>query len=204
MSTAEIPLKPHSLVEDVMAIVIGATIAALGVIVLKTDALATGGTAGLAFLVYYKTGWNLGAVVFAVNLPFYAFAVKTLGWRFTIKTFVAVAILSGEAAYAPYFIKIGELQPVYAAIVGGLLVGVGLLILIRHKASLGGVGILAVYLQNRLGLSAGKFQMGVDVVIVAAALLIMSPSAVALSVLGAVALNLVIAMNHLPGRYNGI
>ncbi|MDR3493926.1 MAG: YitT family protein [Ancalomicrobiaceae bacterium] len=203
MSNLDIPQKPHSLLEDAMALIVGATIAALGVTLLKTAGLATGGTAGLAFLIYYKTGWNLGAVVFAVNLPFYVFAVKALGWRFTIKTFVAVAILSAETAYAPWLIKIGDVQPVYAAIVGGLLVGVGLLILIRHKASLGGVGILAVYLQNRLGLSAGKFQMSVDVVIVAAALLIMSPSAVALSVAGAVALNLVIAMNHLPGRYNG-
>lgn len=203
MSNLDIPQKPHSLLEDAMALIVGSTIAALGVILLKTAGLATGGTAGLAFLIYYKTGWNLGAVVFAVNLPFYVFAVKALGWRFTIKTFVAVAILSAETAYAPRLIKIGDVQPVYAAIAGGLLVGVGLLILIRHKASLGGVGILAVYLQNRLGLSAGKFQMSVDVVIVAAALLIMSPSAVALSVAGAVALNLVIAMNHLPGRYNG-
>uniref|UniRef100_UPI0035675F66 YitT family protein n=1 Tax=Pseudomonas sp. TaxID=306 RepID=UPI0035675F66 len=78
------------------------------------------------------------------------------------------------------------------------------LMLFRHRASLGGVNILALYLQERLGLRAGKVQMGIDVAIVLAAVFIVSLDKVALSILGALALNLVLAINHRAGRYMGV
>ena len=43
--------------------------------------------------------------------------------------------------------------------------------------------------------------MGIDCAIVLLALWSVEPSRVAYSVVGAVALNLVLAMNHRPGRY---
>lgn len=63
------------------------------------------------------------------------------------------------------------------------------------------VGILALYLQDRHGWRAGKVQMGLDCSIVLLALWSVEPTRVALSVVGAAALNLVLAMNHRPGRY---
>ncbi|MCW2483585.1 YitT family protein, partial [Candidatus Symbiopectobacterium sp. NZEC135] len=46
-----------------------------------------------------------------------------------------------------------------------------------------------------------KFQMALDVVIVLASLFVVSIPMLVVSVLGAVILNLIIAMNHRPGRY---
>jgi uncharacterized membrane-anchored protein YitT (DUF2179 family) len=86
----------------------------------------------------------------------------------------------------------------------GFLTGVGLLILIRHKASLGGLGVMAIYLQNTRGWPAGKVQMAADVLIVGGALLVRDPLSVGLSIVGALALNLVIAVNHKTGRYVGV
>ena len=68
-------------------------------------------------------------------------------------------------------------------VVGGLLVGNGLLVLIRHRASLGGLGVLAVYLQETRGWRAGTVQMLMDLVILGAAALIIGLHAAALSVL---------------------
>jgi uncharacterized membrane-anchored protein YitT (DUF2179 family) len=76
--------------------------------------------------------------------------------------------------------------------------------LIRHRSSLGGVGVLAIYLQQRKGWRAGWVQMAADCVIMALALLAVDARLVGLSVLGAVAVNFVIAVNHRPGRYFGI
>ncbi len=87
---------------------------------------------------------------------------------------------------------------------GGGLIGLGMLILFRHRAGLGGFNIVAVYLQDRYGLRAGYFQLGVDVLILCAALLILPMAQVALSLVGAAVLNLVIAINHRPGRYIGV
>ena len=73
--------------------------------------------------------------------------------------------------------------------------------LFRHRSSLGGVGILALYLQDRYGWRAGKVQMAVDCCIVLLSLWSMPIPQVAYSIVGAVALNLVLAINHRPGRY---
>ena len=86
---------------------------------------------------------------------------------------------------------------------GGALAGVGLLMLFRHEASLGGLNILAIYLQKRFGVRAGVFQLTVDACIVVASFFVVSLTTLALSVAGAVALNLVLAVNHRPGRYMG-
>ena len=62
---------------------------ALGVSMYAHAGLLTGGTAGLAFLAHYATGWRFGLLFFVINLPFVWFALRTMGWHFTVKTFVA-------------------------------------------------------------------------------------------------------------------
>ncbi len=194
----------HTLFEDVQALVTAALFVALGVGMFAHAGLLTGGTAGVAFLVHYATGWRFGPVFFVINLPFAWFAVRTMGWRFTVKTFVAVALLSVFTEALPLVVRFDWLQPVYAAVMGGFLIGVGLLMLFRHHASLGGLNVLVLWLQQRYGWRAGAVQMGIDCLIVVAAFAIVDPTRVAISVLGAVALNLVVAVNHRPGRYLGV
>lgn len=87
---------------------------------------------------------------------------------------------------------------------GGLLIGMGMLALFRHRASLGGVGILALYLQDRFGWRAGLVQLVIDLVILALAFLVASPFTVLCSVIGALALNFFIAVNHRTDRYIAI
>jgi uncharacterized membrane-anchored protein YitT (DUF2179 family) len=200
------PVAPtqHTLFEDAQALVTGTLFVALGVGMYAHVGLLTGGTAGIAFLVHYATGWRFGVVFFVINLPFAVFALRTMGWRFTIKTFVAVALLSVFSELVPHVVRFDWLQPVYAAVMGGFLIGAGLLMLFRHHASLGGLNVVVLWLQERHGWRAGKVQMAIDCLIVVAALAIVDPVLVAISVLGAVALNLVVAVNHKPGRYLGI
>jgi uncharacterized membrane-anchored protein YitT (DUF2179 family) len=194
----------HSPFEDAQALVTATLFVALGIGMYRHAGLLTGGTAGIAFLVHYATGWRFGPLFFVINLPFAWFAVHTLGWRFTIKSFVAVALLSVFTELLPLAMRFDWLQPAYAAVMGGFLIGVGLLMLFRHRASLGGLNVLVLWLQQRNGWRAGKVQMAIDCLIVAAAFAIVDPAAVALSVLGAVALNGVVAVNHKPGRYLGV
>ena len=113
-------------------------------------------------------------------------------------------MLSLYTELLPMLISFDKLNPVFAAIMGGLLAGTGILILIRHGASLGGLGVLAIYLQKRNGWRAGTVQMLCDIAILALALWVLSPEKVALSILAAAALNLVIAINHRPDRYFGM
>lgn len=196
--------RQHTVFEDAQAIVTAALFIALGVAMFARAGLLTGGTAGLAFLVHYATGWRFGLVFFVINLPFYFLALRAMGWAFTVKTFCAIAALSLFSELMPLVLRFESLQPVYAGVMGGFLIGAGLLMLFRHKASLGGINILVLYLQERHGWRAGKVQMAIDCLIVLAAFALVEPWLIAVSVLGAVALNLVVAVNHRPGRYLGV
>lgn len=195
------PPATHSRVEDAVALLTGVTLVSVGIAFLGSVGLLTGGMAGLAFVLHYATGISFGKLFFLLNLPFYWLALRRMGLAFTAKTFAAVALLSLLTEAQARLLHIDQLQPLYAALTGGLIMGMGFLVLFRHRSSLGGVGILALFLQDRHGWRAGKVQMAIDCCIVAAALVTVEPARVAWSVLGAVALNLVLAMNHRPGRY---
>ena len=194
----------HHLLEDIQALFSGTLIFAFALLLLRQAELLTGGTAGLAFLAYYASDLPFGLLYFLINLPFYVFGLRTLGRVFTIKTFCAVAVLSLQTELLPALVSFDLLHPVFAAVMAGLLAGTGILILIRHGASLGGVTILALYLQKRRGWRAGWVQMAIDCAILSIGLFVLSADKVALSVLGAAALNFVIAVNHRPDRYFGI
>ena len=194
----------HRPYEDVLALVTGAVLVALGLTLYAKATLLTGSTAGVALLLQYATGIGFGWLFFAINLPFYALALVRMGVAFTLRTFCAVLLVSVLTTYSGSWIDIGYLHPFYAALVGGALIGIGILILFRHRASLGGVNILVLYLQDRFGLRAGYVQLGIDAAILAAGLLVVPADRVALSLVGAVAINLVLALNHRPGRYVGV
>jgi uncharacterized membrane-anchored protein YitT (DUF2179 family) len=193
--------RPH---EDIQALITGTLFVALGVVMFGRTGLLTGGTAGIAFLIHYATGWNFGLVFFCINLPFYGLAYKRMGLQFTLKTFASVALLAAISNLLPQLISIGVINPVFAAVSGGLLMGTGMLILFRHRASLGGFNVLVLYLQERYGWRAGLIQMGLDCTIVILAFALTDWWHIALSVLGAVVLNQTLAINHRTGRYVAI
>lgn len=193
--------RPH---EDVQALLTGTLFVALGVVMFRHAGLLTGGTAGLAFLLHYATGWNFSLVFFLVNLPFYGLAFRRMGLTFTLKTFAAVASLALLAQWLPHWVTFGSLSSGFATVAGGLLMGAGMLMLFRHRASLGGFNVLALFLQERFGWRAGHVQMAFDCAIVLTAFAVVDWRQIAWSVLGAVVLNMTLAINHRPGRYMAV
>jgi len=191
----------HGHLEDLQALLTGTTFVALGVLMFKQLGLLTGGTAGVAFWLHYATGWNFGLVFFALNLPFYALAWRRMGRAFTLKTFAAVALLTALTNLLPLWVGFDHLHPVATALIGGVLMGTGILILFRHQASLGGFNVLVLYLQETRGWRAGRIQMALDCTIVLLAFALTDWQHVLLSVLGAMALNQTLATNHRTGRY---
>ncbi len=200
MDTPE-PALRHRPYEDIQALLTGTLFVSMGVVMFGHTGLLTGGTAGVAFLVHYATGWNFGLVFFVINLPFYGLAFKRMGKRFTVKTFAAVGLMAVLSNVVPQMVRFDALNPVFTAVFGGLLMGAGMLILFRHRASLGGFNVLVLYLQERFGWRAGRLQMGLDCAIVLGAFALTDWQHIALSILGAVVLNQTLATNHRAGRY---
>ena len=189
--------------DDLQAFGTAMVLIALGLSLLSSGHLMVGGVPGLALLLKHFSHWPLGLCLLVVNLPFYVLAWSTLGLKFTSKTFAAMGLLALMVELVRSALSIAQIAAWLAAIAGGLTVGVGLLILLRHNASLGGVGVLGLYLQRRLGWHVGAVQMVLDAVILLVASAVTGMEHLPSSVLAALALNLVLLWNHRPERAPG-
>lgn len=198
-------LKPkadsHSLFDDIQGLFTGILMMSLGVLLFKSAGLYTGGTTGLALALYYYTDMPFGYLLMLINVPFYILALFRFGKRFVLKTLISISLLSLFISLMPNLIVIEHANPYFAAIMGGLLVGVGLIQLFRHRSSTGGFNILVLYIQDLKGWNAGLIQMVLDFSVIALALFSGSSNIVIASFLGAAVLNLAISINHRPGRY---
>lgn len=193
----------HSLFDDAQGILASVVIVTLALSMFVHLGLVTGGIAGLSLVISYAFGWSLGSVIFVLNLPFYVLAYFRLGLKFTLKTLIAVSLMSLLLQFMPSWVSFDSISPLYGALVGGLLAGFGFIALFRHRASLGGFGIVAVWLQDKFGWRAGWTQLGLDVCVFALAAAVVSVPILIYSFIGAVVLNLVLAINHREGRYFG-
>ena len=104
----------------------------------------------------------------------------------------------------PRWAEYAHIQTLFSAVVGGALSGLGILFFIRHRGSLGGIGILAVYLQRERGWSVGKVQMSFDAMLMLVAFSVLTLDKVLYSAIGALMLSLVLMFNHRPHRYMGV
>lgn len=125
----------------------------------------TGGTTGIALWVSYLFQVPFSLALMLVSIPFYLLSIFRMGWSFTLSTFFAVLTLSCFSEvnhWLPAFTLPGYL----GAVVGGGLLGLGLSFLFWNGSSLGGVNVLALFLQKRFGLDPGKVTLWADSLIV--------------------------------------
>jgi uncharacterized membrane-anchored protein YitT (DUF2179 family) len=191
----------HTHLDDAQALLAGTLLLSLGIALLGSAQLVSGGIVGMALLLHYATGGSFALYFFLLNAPFYWLAMRTRGLPFVAKTVISVSLVASFSWLLPRLLTIGAIDPWYAAVMGGLLMGVGLLILFRHQASLGGLNILVLYLQDKLGWRAGLVQLALDLAILAASTWYLSWTTALISALGAASLNLSLAVNHRHDRY---
>ena len=199
--TDQIPKTTHSLLDDVQGISLGVFLAGISVHLLTTVGLITGQTAGIAVIISYLSGYSFGLVFFLVNIPFYVLAWKRLGKMFTIKSLISVTLLSILTTIIPLGMVFTYIDPLLGALTCGALTGVALLVLFRHNGSLGGLGVVALLIQDTTGFRAGWVQLSFDACLFGLAFFIFDTAIVIYSLIGAVTLNLIIAFNHRRDRY---
>lgn len=186
----------HTPVEDAQGLLTGTVMCTMGLVLLTHLGLVTGQTAGLAVVIAYLTGWSFGLVFVLVNLPFYLFALRQMGLEFTVKSMMCVIGLAVGTELVPHGFVIERLNPALGAIFFGVVTGIGLLAIFRHKGSLGGLGVVALWIQDTFGVRAGYVQLGFDAVLFTVAAFLFPLSVVLYSLLGAMVLNALIAFNH--------
>ncbi|GAA5191161.1 YitT family protein [Ferrimonas gelatinilytica] len=191
----------HSLYEDLFSLSIGILLLSFALVMLKQTGVLVGGVAGVALLVHRLTDLGFGLLFFAISAPFYLMAWFRMSRMFTLKSLVAVALISWLTDFLNHSIEFQGLTPMMAGAIGGIFCGMGLLALFRHNASAGGFNVLALYGQERFGLRAGYLQMGLDLLILLITALLFSVETLLASTLCVILTNLVLGFNHRPGRY---
>ncbi|WP_420409307.1 YitT family protein [Hoeflea sp.] len=189
------PVKKLISFHDVQGIAFGILMTSLGVVFLKAAGLVTGQTAGLALLVSYVLPFGFGTVFLAVSIPFVILSWFRKGPAFTTRTVCSVAGISFAVPLIASHLVFASIPPLLAAILAGACSGVGLIALFRHNSSAGGLGILALIIEQKTGFKTGWFQLCFDFCVFLVASLVLEPAQLFHSLVGAIVLNLIIAWN---------
>lgn len=136
---------------------------------LLPNKIIDGGVIGISMMVSYITKWNLGLLIFCINIPFMLIALKALGKKFIINTFIATALLS-LATNLTINIHPATNDLILATVFGGILLGLGVGLILRDNASLDGTEMLSIVLSKKLKVvSVGELLMGMNLFIYTAA-----------------------------------
>jgi uncharacterized membrane-anchored protein YitT (DUF2179 family) len=160
------------LLKKYLFLLLGSTLAAIGLEeFLVPNHIIDGGIVGISIISSYLTKLPLGVFIFVLNLPFLVVGYKQIGKTFVVSTLFSIITLS---------IGVTILHPIpgitkdilLAAVFGGITIGIGVGLIIRHGGSLDGTEIVAIILDKRTGFSVGEIVMFFNLFILSSAGLI--------------------------------
>lgn len=129
--------------------------------------LLSGGVGGLAIMTQYLTDIPSGIVVFIINLPIFIIGSKMLDTEFAIYGFISMFVLSFMLTITNGIDKYFLIDDILlGSIFGGILNGLGMGLMFRHKTSQGGFSIIAAILKKKYNLNIGTGLMMVNTVII--------------------------------------
>ncbi len=131
--------------------------------------IAPGGVYGIAIVLHHLFGFPTGVSALAMDIPLTLIGIKVLGPRFGWKTvlgFVSMAVFVDLLTYFQGDVPLVEGDALLSAVFGGVLLGVGLGLVFKSKATSGGSDIIAMMINKRSKIPLGQLMIYVDSVIV--------------------------------------
>ncbi|WP_062354193.1 YitT family protein [Bacillus kwashiorkori] len=167
------PLSPvFEKIKNYLYIVFGATIVAISFnVFLLPNEVASGGVSGISTILNGLFKWEPAYVQWALNIPLFIAGVLVLGFHYGVKTLVGTIFLP-LAVFLTKDWNPWTLNPLLAAIFGGMGVGFGIGIVFRGNASTGGTDLAAQILAKFTGFSLGKCVAIIDGMIVISAAIV--------------------------------
>jgi len=163
--------KIKRLVWDGCLIVLGCTIMALGyALFLIPHHFVPGGLSGVSIIINYFTKLPVGTMIALLNIPVLLLAFKIMGRSYTLKSLVGILVNSVliDFFYEVVRVPSATANPILASIYGGIMLGVGLGLVFRGKATTGGSDVVGLVLSRTRGVSVGFGIMITDFIIISA------------------------------------
>ncbi|MCK5729925.1 MAG: YitT family protein [Draconibacterium sp.] len=171
-------------IKDYSFILIGSFILAAGFVYFITPhKIVPGGVYGIAIVVHYLSegifsfwpnGIPIGLFGLILNIPLTIAGIKILGPRFGVKTVIGFVLTSVFMDGITYLRPDGNMPLVddvlLSAVFGAVLIGFGLGLIFKSRATSGGSDIIAMIIAKYTNLQLGKLMIYVDSVIVLLAL----------------------------------
>ena len=163
-------MPTFSRLRDYALLLIGALIQSLSMVLFYIPGrLAAGGVSGVAQLAGNFTGWPVGVLYVALNLPLIGLGWRYLGGRrFLARTvFTVLAYSIGMDALSPALPKTGlTADPVLNVLYGGVVGGIGVGLVLRAQGTTGGTDILALLLKRWRGIPLSHSYVMTDALVV--------------------------------------
>lgn len=155
---------------DYIMIAIGCISYSIGwTIFLLPNDISTGGVAGLSSIVFWAFNIKVSYTYFSLNALLLVVALKTLGWRFCVKTIYGVIVMTISVGLLREYVPdptIMKGEPFMAALIGSLFCGTGLGFCLSYNGSTGGSDIVAAIVNKYRDISLGRVLILVDTSIV--------------------------------------
>ena len=160
-------------IKDVLYWVVGCGIYSFAVAALITpNEISPGGFTGIATALAVLLGLPAGTVLLALNIPLLIIAFKKLGGGFIIKTVAVTFLLSFSLNIAEKIVPQFQVNPILAAVFGGIISGFGLSLILLRGATTGGVDVIAMLINSgKPHFSLGRIIMLFDFGVIAFAAL---------------------------------
>ncbi|CAG7631238.1 YitT family protein [Paenibacillus allorhizosphaerae] len=168
-------IKQHSklsllkLIRRSIFLFIGAAFVSVGLeIFLVPNNIIDGGIVGISIITGHLSGLPISIFLLLFNLPFLFIGYKQIGKTFALSTLFAVTVMS-IGTYLLHPVKPLTIDPLLAAVFGGIILGVGVGMVIRSGGSLDGTEIVAILFNKQSPFSVGEVVMFFNLFILASA-----------------------------------
>ncbi len=153
---------------DLLFYIAGGMIYSVAVLLFLTEnEISPGGLTGIATILNYLFSLPIGTVVFILNIPLLAAGFIKFGGVFIAKTAVATAVMSLTLDISGLFMPKMKIDPILAALFGGLLMGLGISLFMLRGATTGGTDIIAKLINCKFPhLTVGRLMLAADAAVV--------------------------------------
>lgn len=164
-----VKLTTAKFVSRIIFLIIGAALVSVGLeIFLVPNQIIDGGIVGISIITSYLSGVPIGVFLFLFNLPFLFLGYKQIGKTFALSTLFGVIIMS-IGTYFLHPVDPITIDPLLAAVFGGIILGIGVGMVIRSGGSLDGTEIVAILVTKKSPFSVGEIIMFFNIFILGSA-----------------------------------
>ncbi|MBO4383466.1 MAG: YitT family protein, partial [Clostridia bacterium] len=119
------------------------------------NSVLDGGLTGISLMIEYKTGWPLGFIVTAFNLPFVFLGLKQVGKKFALAYTYALVIFTAFTQALHHVGPVTENELLSIAF-GGFLLGAGVGLVLRGGGCIDGTELVALMISRKSSISTGQ------------------------------------------------